>query len=366
MKIVGIEQLFPAMWLSALLGCLGCGSAVFAQSWGQFKYAAVTAVEQNNLPQAEKFWQSALQTSLEYGPRDPRFCASISGLAAVYRSRQKYSEAEALYKRVIDDVNTFQPVSDESKTCAIDYVSFLNQQQRPAEASALAARLPVGTASDSGAGKQEPAPSSSSAAFSAVVSASAPKLPVEKEYSKWTEFTEAGKQYLKQKNYQSAEKAFKQALDQLATLPANDVRVNQSFSNLSDLYLTWKKIPEADAAHHGSLAWIRKFRGPVSHDYVAALVRHGKLLRELNRKADAIAEEGKAEKIQFAITGRPDSDANAFSSITTINSPGHGGSILSSFSMNSPSGGGGGSGGGLDGGGGGYGASFGASAGGGG
>ncbi|MBY0548613.1 MAG: tetratricopeptide repeat protein [Candidatus Obscuribacterales bacterium] len=360
MKIVGNEQLLPAILLSALLGSAGCGSAVLAQSWGQFKHAALTAVEQNNLPQAEKFWQSALQAASEYGPRDPRFCASVSGLAAVYRNLEKYSEAEALYKKVIDDVNTFQPVSDESKTCAIDYVSFLKQRQRPAEAIALAARLPVGTVFDSGEGKQESSPSISPAAFSAVVSASGPKLPEAKEGSKWTEFTEAGKQYLMQKNYQSAEKAFKQALDQVATLPANDVRVNQSFSNLSDLYLAWKKIPEADAAHHGSLAWIRKFRGPQSHDHVAALVRHGKLLRALNRKADAIAEEGKAEKIQFAITGRPDPDGNAFSSITTIDASG---SILSSFSMNSPSGGGGGSSGGLDGGGGGYGASVGASVG---
>lgn len=369
MEIFVLRQKFAVtLSLGLLLCCSSVCSSALAQSWGQFKQAALTATEQKNLLQAEKFWQSALQLATEYGPRDPRFGASVSGLAAVYREQKRFSEAEALYKQVVCDIGSFRPGSPETNACAAEYVTFLNQQQRPAEAKALAALLPAETkrtVQDSTATAAQspsvPTEDKAGSTLSGTVATQVLRTPVAED-SKWTAFTNSGKSFLKQKNYQSAEVAFKKALDQLETIPAGDMRVNQTFSNLTDLYLAWNRIADADMAHHGSLAWIRKFRGPMSQEHVAALLRHGKLLRSLNRKPEAIAEEGRAEKIQFAISGRPDQDANAFSSITSLTGT-SGGSILGAMNMSAPSGGGGGDASSIAGGGGGYGASVGASAG---
>ncbi len=309
---------------------------VLAQSWGQFKQAATSAVEAGNMSEAEKFWTSALELSADNGSRDPRFCSSVQGLASVYRSREKFAEAEALYKKVVPAPATFAPGCDELNSCATDYADFLKQQKRKDEADLIVARLASVATPARSANSPAPVlqPVARGPASGAVESASSKPSG---DANKWAEYTSLGRLQFRQKNFSAAEQSFNTALSQISVFPQSDPRLNQTFVNLTDTFESEGKIAEADLAHHGTLRWIKKYRGNLNTDYIAALVRHGKLLRRLNRKTEAMAEEGKAEKLQYAIAGGPN-EGDPFQAITSI---GESGSIIGGMSFATGSGAGG-------------------------
>lgn len=326
-----------ALSLVMLVSC-SMAPASLAQSWGQFKQAGQTSLEQGNLTEAEKHWTAALGLAEEHGNRDPRFCASIRGLALVYRSKSKFSEAMALYKRVIPNPAGFTPGNEELNNCARDYAILLREQNQIADADALTAAL--GSAA---------APATAVAPASAVNTAATeptsspiPK-PAAADPNKWAEFMSAGKLQARQKSYVAAEQSFRKALTQLTAFAPSDPRMNQTFTTLTDLYESQGKFAEADMSHHATLQWLKKVRGSMNTDYVDALMKHGRLLRRLNRKTEALAEEGKAEKLHYAVTGGPNQDQDAFQSITSIAGTG---SIISGVGGFSAGGGGGSTGGG--------------------
>lgn len=304
-----------------------------AQSWGQFKQEALAAVDQGNLVEAERYWASALELCIDKGNRDPRFCASVRGLAGVYRNRGKTSEAAALYKRVIPDPATFSPGCDELNECATAYAAFLKEQNDSTAANVLEQRLngtatspssAASTPASSGAqpvtgGAGTPAVPSATTVNAGAGAASSPKQiqdKIQSDLSAWTQNSAAGKLQLRQKKYALAEQSFRKCLASLASMQAADPRILQTFSGLTDALQAQGRIAEADQVHHASLQWIKRYRGAINQDYMTALTRHGKLLRLLNRREQAMAEENRAEKIQYAIANAT-RDADAFAPIVS-------------------------------------------------
>lgn len=263
------------------------------QSWGQYKQAATTAAAEGNMVDAARFWQSALDLSKDNGPRDPRFCGSVRGLASVFRAEKKFAQAEELYKKVIPDVKAFVPANEELRACGSDYASFLKEQNREAEAEILTKA--------SGGGK-----------VVETLPATTAKSTTESVDSKWNELMSAGKRNLREQDFTSAETAFRSA-SQIGFSPS-DPRINQTYLSLVELYEAQGKIQDAETANQNSLTWILKYRGNGGVDYADALTRHARFLRRLGRAAEATAVDASAKRIRTAIAQKS-SLATNFSSV---------------------------------------------------
>ena len=89
-------------WLPAGLVALALWSAPAVadhDTWGTFMDAAAGALEDGNQAGAEENLQVALEEAEKFGTDDHRLPSTMSALAAVYRSRERYIEADALFHR---------------------------------------------------------------------------------------------------------------------------------------------------------------------------------------------------------------------------------------------------------------------------
>ena len=100
---------------------------------------------------------------------------------------------------------------------------------------------------------------------------------------------------------------FKDALEACEKQGAlNKFRI-ESLDKLINLYSIQNKYVLAEPYFKQSLVLISKSRGSGSKEYAHALMRHGQLLRKLNRKDEAMDEEEKAENILAKFISSPDS-----------------------------------------------------------
>src|SRR5207253_2468433 len=91
--VVLMGKLFLCLW--ALVAC--------AQElhWDKSMAAAGKARQEGRYSEAERLFIDAIKEVEGFGPGDPRLPASLNSLAELYRTRSKYAEAEALYKRAL-------------------------------------------------------------------------------------------------------------------------------------------------------------------------------------------------------------------------------------------------------------------------
>jgi tetratricopeptide (TPR) repeat protein len=91
-------------WLLAGLGCLALWPAPgLAQDswWESYIAAGQEAYQRADYAEADNQFMAALKQAEGFGPQDPRLATSLNGLAALYRSLGRYTEAEPLHKRAL-------------------------------------------------------------------------------------------------------------------------------------------------------------------------------------------------------------------------------------------------------------------------
>ena len=71
------------------------------EPWQNYMDTGVKAYQQGNYPEAEKQFTAAVKEAEGFEPQDPRLATSLNNLAALYRTKGRYAEAEPLYKRAL-------------------------------------------------------------------------------------------------------------------------------------------------------------------------------------------------------------------------------------------------------------------------
>src|SRR2546428_8884116 len=134
--VVLMGKLFLCLW--ALVAC--------AQElhWDKSMAAAGKARQEGRYSEAERLFIDAIKEVEGFGPGDPRLPASLNSLAELYRTRSKYAEAEALYKRALAiREKTLGPDHPEGATSLNNLAVLYHDERKNAEAEALYKRAPA-------------------------------------------------------------------------------------------------------------------------------------------------------------------------------------------------------------------------------
>src|SRR2546427_1942840 len=100
--------------------------------------AAGKACQEGRYSEAERLFIDAIKEVEGFGPGDPRLPASLNSLAELYRTRSKYAEAEALYKRALAiREKTLGPDHPEVATSLNNLAVLYHDERKNAEAEAL-------------------------------------------------------------------------------------------------------------------------------------------------------------------------------------------------------------------------------------
>ncbi len=97
-------RLGTTRWLLVGVVCLtlwGAGCTTQETRWDSIMADAAKAYQQADYAESEKLFLAALKEAEKFGDQDPRLATSLNNLAATYRVRGKYSEAEPLYHRAL-------------------------------------------------------------------------------------------------------------------------------------------------------------------------------------------------------------------------------------------------------------------------
>jgi len=265
-------------------------TAAGAQSWGQLKSLASEAEAAKKYTEAADYWQKALASCESAG--GPRYIQSAAGLAQTYVEQDKQAEAEELYKKILAVLKP-DSASDEGKDALRDYAALMKKLNRPGEASELETKFALL------APKVEPPPSAEKQAYEQRLAAKAAK---EKELADWQTLIKSANADQAQKHYPEAEQELKKALEIADKQGQNYKLLGDTLNKLIQLYFAQDKFALAEPFYQRSVTVTRLGSGANSKEYALALTGHGQVLRKLNRRAEAIAEEGKADRIMASLS----------------------------------------------------------------
>lgn len=273
----------------------------FAQSWGQLKDAAVDASAKKDFAGAEQNWKKSLEVS---GASGPRYVQSLSGLAKLYVESEKGEQALELYKKIESAANA-SSLSDDERAALSDYAQLLKQKGSAEQASELEKRFSLQAKVSSPAAATSPAASSTISAVAADQ-----KANVDKDQESWTNLYKSAADAATQKNYGQAEKQLKEALAIADKYGDSSPMTSSTLAKLEDICAAQGKNAEGESYSMRKLAAVRTRKGPMTKEFAQALMAHAGWLRKLNRKAEAISEEGKAESILAHISPKQTTAGN--------------------------------------------------------
>ncbi len=285
-RMAGLAGLAIFVWAGS--GSLSC----FAQSWGQFKEAAVQAQSERKYGEAEDFWQKAVNASEGVGARHIQ---SLAGLARCYAAQENTAATDATYKKVLSLVSPGDKLGDDARIALTEYCGFLRNQNRESEATDLEKKFDFSSKSDNGAiAESAPAPP-------AIIPVRKP-APMAKpvgvdDSEKWQTLFKAGIDQQNQKHMAAAEKTFKDALVFAEKQNQNPAFLSQTLARLIGVCSAQGKVADCELYSRQYLGVVRQISGPISVEFAEALGSHAKWLRRLDKKAEAMAEEAKGEAI---------------------------------------------------------------------
>jgi tetratricopeptide (TPR) repeat protein len=265
----------------------------FAQSWGQLKEAAVDASSKKDFAGAEQYWKKSLEVS---GASGPRYVQSVAGLAKLYADSNRPEQAHELYKK-IESVASASNLSDAERSALTDYAQFLKQKGSADQAAELEKKFSLAEVKNDASS----ASTVSTAASSSSSSGADPKAAAQKDSSTWSAGFKSASEAFSQKNYSQAEKLLKEILP-LAEKYSSSTMAVSTLSLLEDISSAQGKTADGESYAMRKVAAVRAAKGPMTKEFAQALMSHAGWLRKLNRKSEAIAEEGKAESILAHIT----------------------------------------------------------------
>lgn len=262
-----------------------------AQSWGQLKEAAVDASSKKDFAGAEQYWKKSLEVS---GGSGPRYVQSVAGLAKLYAESNKPEQAHELYKK-IESVASASNLSDDERSALTDYAQFLKQKGSADQSAELEKKFSLAEL------KKDESSSSPLPAAVSSPSGADPKAAAQKDSSTWSAGFKSASEAFSQKNYAQAEKLLKEILP-LAEKYSSSTMAVSTLSLLEDISSAQGKTADGESYAMRKVAAVRAAKGPMTKEFAQALMAHAGWLRKLNRKSEAIAEEGKAESILAHIT----------------------------------------------------------------
>lgn len=255
----------------------------FAQSWGQYKEAAVQAQGASRLVEAEEFWRRALEASGAVGPRHVQ---SLAGLAKSLAGQGKNAEADETYKKFLSNLNPDAQLNEECSNGVKDYCNFLKGVGREAEAKELETRFSNAFVAVPAAPKVVPP----------VAQKTTPVAPAP-EPDKWTPLFQASRQQESQKNWDAAEKLLRQCLPLAQAQKSNPASLVQTLAHLVTVCGARGKTTDCEEFSGQYVAAVRQVYGADSKEFAESLAAHAQWLRKLNRKSEAMGIESKAEAI---------------------------------------------------------------------
>ena len=116
--------------------------------------------------------------------------------------------------------------------------------------------------------------------------------------TKWEKSTAAGTKAYQQGDYVEAEKQFKTAISEAGKFGEQDQRLAASLNNLAELYRTQGNYAQAEPLYKRSLAIYEKALGPEHPDVAMSLENYTRLLRKMDRDAEAGKMEARAQAIR--------------------------------------------------------------------
>lgn len=275
----------PLCLVLLLFIAVGTCPVSMAQSFGQFKDAANECRNRKNFAEEEVYWKKALEKCSNNSTgtgSDPRYLECLLGLAQSYEAQNRADEAEALYKKIAMATAPGAILNESQAAAMHSYFDLLKKQNRSDEASELEKQYNLKAVVTRQDGEN---------------SDSSTKI-VEWNREKFHKLINQGNQQFKQNQFPQAEASYKQALVLADTEAGPESSLSsEALNKLINICYKQKKYAQAEPYYARSLQIIRKHKGPVSAEYAEALGAHSQLLRMLNRKGEAIAEESRAEQI---------------------------------------------------------------------
>lgn len=264
---------------------LTSASSVCAQSWGQYKQAAVQAESDRDFTAAQEYWQKALDES---EPGGPRYAQCLAGLARNQDAMNKQSDADVNYKKLVELIPAGGNLDSDSRTAIKEYIAFLRKAGKEAEAAEQEKKYGLGVPTEA---TQAPATASSKKSTTEGHIGADGKLA-----EQLATLVRSGADQLSKRQFAPAERALKEALiiaENLKDFP------NTKFILSKLIFLASEQKQFGICEEHSARMVIleRQHSGAKSGDYAQALSAHAGWLRKLNRRQEAMAEEAKAESI---------------------------------------------------------------------
>lgn len=258
-----------------------------AQSFGQLKSAAMEAQSAKRYDEADRFWQKAMDSCQDKS--GPRYIQSMGGLAKSLTEQGKTAEAETLYKAVLESSKP-ESSTEDLRAVLKDYATLLRQLKRTDDASKLENDYTL--ANDAASKAKEPSQEELAAAAKKEAQEKRTKMLQEAQQNLADGNRELnGKQLtLAEQSGQKALKLAEEAGEASYTIPALKL--------LTLVYDAENKTAQAEAVAKRCAEMNKSKYGTVSRQYADALNSHAEILRKLNRKTEAIAEEGRVDDIK--------------------------------------------------------------------
>jgi tetratricopeptide (TPR) repeat protein len=251
-----------------------------AQSWGQLKSQAGEARAAKNFSEAVNFWKQALSACENTG--GPRYIQSMSGLAGTYADQEKYVDADACYQKIVE-LSGSAEVSEDMKAALLDYAAVLRKQKKDSQAADLEKKFAL----------KAPVPAATPA--SEPVKKTAVADPGN-EMAKMQALLTSGTKEAALKHYAPAEQFFKQALAASESHAEAGMIKSESLSRLISLFQEQNKWAAVEPVYRQLLS-LKRASESQSKDYAHLLMDYGRVLRKLDRKPEAMAQEAIAERI---------------------------------------------------------------------
>ena len=267
----------------SLLFFLAYANTALAQSWGQFKSAAQQAESEKKFDEALGYWQKAMDLCPE--KNGPRYKQSLSAYAYCLEQAGKTSEAESCYKN-FSELCQAASLDDDARIALSRYAEFLRRNAKEGEAKELEKRFDL-LKQSSRVKPEAEAEKTDTASASGKTG----------DLKAWQALINEGASEAARKHYEVAETKFRAALDLAEKLENNRRAISESLSKLITLYYAQNNFAKAEPYYAKSLNLCRSSSGAESKDYAESLRGHAAILRKLNRKQEAMAEEGQADRI---------------------------------------------------------------------
>jgi|HubBroStandDraft_6_1064221.scaffolds.fasta_scaffold35122_3 tetratricopeptide (TPR) repeat protein len=261
------------LFTASILAFLVLASSSTGQdvAWQRSYDSAKQAFAEHRYSDADKAYQAALAQAEDFEPGDPRLSATLFGLGIDYYVERRYEEAEPLLLRVVE-LREARPTPDSDLVKALLQLAELYRATRHLTKAESFYRKALTVSKD---------------------------LPNADPATTATIYLDLGLLYTEQDLVQDAETAYVQAISNFKNAEgAAPTGLGFSNLNLAQIYEAQNKFSEAEPLYQQAIATLEQASGANSLNVATALDNYARLLKKMDRKAEALKAKKRAEEIR--------------------------------------------------------------------